>query len=230
MTHICISDLTIIGSDNGLSPGRRQAIIRTNVGILLTGPLGTNFPEILIKIDKFSFKKRHLKISSVKWQPFCFGINELTWHKLWCPTSLYVMTDNISQNPAYHRVHPDLQYHYRIHHITPCQSSFFSQQEHDWLFVYLPPEKGKCYANYSMWGLAGGALVCGRTSWSLTSVEEAPPSCRIKFRLRLKEIMEKWQEGGSGTPHALAHSWEVIRFSFIVTWSIFSQILTTDTP
>ena len=36
--HICVSKLTIIGSDNGLSPGRRQAIIWTNAGILLTGP------------------------------------------------------------------------------------------------------------------------------------------------------------------------------------------------
>ena len=35
VTHICVSDLTSIGSDNGLSPGRRQAIIRTNAGILL---------------------------------------------------------------------------------------------------------------------------------------------------------------------------------------------------
>ena len=25
--HTCVNDLTIIGSDNGLSPGRRQAII-----------------------------------------------------------------------------------------------------------------------------------------------------------------------------------------------------------
>ena len=37
VTHICVSKLTIIGSDNGLSPGRRQAIIWTNVGILLIG-------------------------------------------------------------------------------------------------------------------------------------------------------------------------------------------------
>ena len=37
----------IIGSDNGLSPGRRQAIIWTNTGILLIRPLGTNFSEIL---------------------------------------------------------------------------------------------------------------------------------------------------------------------------------------
>ena len=35
MTHICVSDLIIIGSDNGLSPGRRQAIIRTSAGTLL---------------------------------------------------------------------------------------------------------------------------------------------------------------------------------------------------
>ena len=50
VTHICVNKLTIIGSDNGLSPGRRQAIIWTNVGILLIGPLGTNFSEILIEI------------------------------------------------------------------------------------------------------------------------------------------------------------------------------------
>ena len=43
VTHICLGNLTIIGSDNGLSPGRRQAIIWTNAGILLIGPLGTNF-------------------------------------------------------------------------------------------------------------------------------------------------------------------------------------------
>ena len=77
MTHICVSDLTIIGSDNGLSPGRRQAIIRTNAGILLKRPLGTNFSEILIKILLFSFKKMHLKVSSAKRRPFCLGLNVL---------------------------------------------------------------------------------------------------------------------------------------------------------
>ena len=48
VTHICISELTIIGSDNGLSPNGRQAIIWTNAGLLLIGPLGTNLSEILI--------------------------------------------------------------------------------------------------------------------------------------------------------------------------------------
>ena len=37
VTHICVSKLSIIGSDNGLSPDRRQAIIWTNAGILLIG-------------------------------------------------------------------------------------------------------------------------------------------------------------------------------------------------
>ena len=77
VTHICVSKLTIIGSDNGLSPGRRQAIIWTNAGILLIGPLGTNFNETSIEIHTFSFKKIHLKLSSGKWRPFCLGLNVL---------------------------------------------------------------------------------------------------------------------------------------------------------
>ena len=77
VTHICVSKLTIIGSDNGLSPGRRQAIIWTNAGILLIRTLGTNFSEILSKIHAFSFKKMHLKMSSAKWRPFCLSLNVL---------------------------------------------------------------------------------------------------------------------------------------------------------
>ena len=61
VTHICVSNLSNIGSDNGLSPGRRQAIIWTNVRILSSGPLGTNFSEILTEIHRFSFKKMNLK-------------------------------------------------------------------------------------------------------------------------------------------------------------------------
>ena len=54
VTHICVVKLTLISSDNGLSPERRQAIIWTNAGILLIGPLGTNFSDILIEIQTFS--------------------------------------------------------------------------------------------------------------------------------------------------------------------------------
>ena len=79
VTHICVSRITVIGSDNGLSPGRRIAIIWTNAGILLIGPLGTNFSEIfLLEIYTFSFTKMHLKMLSGKSRPFCLGLNVLT--------------------------------------------------------------------------------------------------------------------------------------------------------
>ena len=74
---MCVSKFTIIGSENDLSPVRPPAIIWTNAGILLIGPLGPNFSEILIEIHKFSFKKMHLKTLLDKWQPFCLGLNEL---------------------------------------------------------------------------------------------------------------------------------------------------------
>ena len=77
VTHICVSKLSIIGSDNGLSPGRRQAIIWTNAGILLIGALGTNVSEILIQICTFSWKKMLLKMSSGKRRPSCLGLNVL---------------------------------------------------------------------------------------------------------------------------------------------------------
>ena len=79
VTQICVGKLTIIGSDNGLSPERRQAIIWTNAGILLIGPLGTNFSENWIEIQTFSLKKIHLKMSSAKCCSFCLGINVLRY-------------------------------------------------------------------------------------------------------------------------------------------------------
>ena len=77
VTHICVSELTTIGSDNGLSPGRHQAKIWTSAGILWIGPLGTSLSENVIGIKTFSFKKMHLKMSSVKWRPFRLGPNVL---------------------------------------------------------------------------------------------------------------------------------------------------------
>ena len=78
--HIFVGNLAIIGSDNGLSPGRRKAIIWTNAGILLIEPLITNFNEMLAEIITFSFKKMYLKVSSAKWRPFCLGLNVLIWN------------------------------------------------------------------------------------------------------------------------------------------------------
>ena len=74
VAHLSVGNLTIIGSDNGLSPCRFQAIFYTNAGILLIGPIGTNLSEILIEILIFSFKK----MSSAKWWAFCLSHNDLT--------------------------------------------------------------------------------------------------------------------------------------------------------
>ena len=63
--------------NNGLSPGRSQAIIWTDAEILLIGPLGSNCTEIVIEIITLSFKKMRFKVSSVKRRPFCIGLNVL---------------------------------------------------------------------------------------------------------------------------------------------------------
>ena len=85
--HICVSKQTIIGSDNGLSPGRHRAIMWTNDGILLIPAYGTNFSEIISEIHTFSFKKMRLKTSSAKWRPFCLGLNMLIHFTAWVVSS-----------------------------------------------------------------------------------------------------------------------------------------------
>ena len=55
--HIYIGKLTIIGSNNGLLPGRRQTIIWTNDGIWLIRTLRTNFSEIISEIHVFSYQE-----------------------------------------------------------------------------------------------------------------------------------------------------------------------------
>ena len=101
VTHICVSDLTNIGSDNGLSPGRRQAIIRTTAGILLIRPLGTNFSEFLVQILIFSFKKMHLKVVCEQ-AAILSRLNEPNIHSVYVPTItswvLFPFHDSISPN------------------------------------------------------------------------------------------------------------------------------------
>ena len=83
MTHICVGKLTIIGSDNGLSPGRRQAIIWTNAGLLLIRHLGTNFSEILIGISNIFIQENGLEnvvceMASILSRPQC--VNKQHFH------------------------------------------------------------------------------------------------------------------------------------------------------
>ena len=71
------------GSDYGLSPGRHQAIIWTSTGILSIWLSEANFSEMLIEIGAFSFKKIHVKMSSLETWPFCLCLNVLKWGDYW---------------------------------------------------------------------------------------------------------------------------------------------------
>ena len=67
-----------IGSGNGLSLVRRQAITWTNDGLLSIGLLETNVSEIWIGILSFSFNKFIWKCRLPEWWWFCPGGDELT--------------------------------------------------------------------------------------------------------------------------------------------------------
>ena len=84
VTHICVVD-------------RCQAIIWSNAGILSIGPIGTNFSEILIGIQIFSFKKVHLKTSSAKfkWSDF------LCTFRIQCLSHLQPHYKEIRNNVSY---------------------------------------------------------------------------------------------------------------------------------
>ena len=87
VTHICVGNPTIIGSDNGLSPGRRQAIIWTNAGILLFGPLGTNFSDFFCRnysifIKKNAFESVVCEMAAFLSRPQCDKQNSIT-NVLW---------------------------------------------------------------------------------------------------------------------------------------------------
>ena len=75
-----------------------QNIIRTNAGILLIGHLGGNFNEISNKIHTFLIKKIHLKMLSGKWQPFCLGLNVVTYWPLVKPHDITDMVNIASGN------------------------------------------------------------------------------------------------------------------------------------
>ena len=84
----------IVGSDNGLSPGRHQANIGNNAVILLIRPLGKN--KFLIEIHTFTFKKMNVEMSSAKWWPFCLGLNVFNLHTLQRCFVSFVVVSSIS--------------------------------------------------------------------------------------------------------------------------------------
>ena len=77
MTHICISKLIIIGSDNGLSPNRRQAIVRTKAGLLLidnTFQCNWNWNSNVF-IHENVFENVVWKVAAIWSRPQCVELN-----------------------------------------------------------------------------------------------------------------------------------------------------------
>ena len=96
---------------------------------------GPYFSENFFKIQTFSFKKMHLKISFAKWQPFCLGLNELMISKVidalhQCHTLSY--TDTCFTQSIYACRYPD-----NVDLITQliCRISWIAYQNPWWQFV-----------------------------------------------------------------------------------------------
>ena len=141
VTYLCVSKLTSIASDNGLWPGRRQAIIWNYAGILLIGPSGTNFSEILSEIQTFSLKEIRLKMLSAKCQPFCLGLIVL---RLSTPTVWGLMPWWATRRHTAYRGCPGHSYsHIKLNSLRTRQNSNHFADD---IFkcIYL-------YENFSIW-------------------------------------------------------------------------------
>ena len=99
MKHILPLNLAIIGADNGLSPDRCQAIIWTNVGILLNGPhrkkLQWNFNRnSYIFIQENAFENVVCKMTAILFRPQYDHVSKSTtcYRRGWCQChGLYIL-------------------------------------------------------------------------------------------------------------------------------------------
>ena len=136
VTHICISKMTIISSDNGLSPDRCQAIISSIAGILLVWLMGTNFSEVLTIIYLFSLKKMHLKMLSVKSRPFCLSLNVLI--SAWiCPKQKLLTILIYNSHPILMQFSCNNRWDFQK---CPCNSHLqFSSNSHQTILIQFSP-------------------------------------------------------------------------------------------
>ena len=95
VTHIYLGKLTIIGSDNDLSPDRHQAITWTNGGIMLIGPSG----KISIKfnqnattfIQENAFENVIWKITAILSRPQYIQQTSSALFVAWCQSGQWQM-------------------------------------------------------------------------------------------------------------------------------------------
>ena len=148
----------IISSDNGLSPGRRQVIIWANAGILLIGPLGTNFNEILIKIQIFSLKKNTFEnvvceMLSISYRPQYVNTDRITykcvsaqgqhwcrqWLVVWSPPNHYqinaesrfIIVNSTPGNSSSLKFEPKFR-HFSLNHPVHQKQSASDRSRYAW--------------------------------------------------------------------------------------------------
>ena len=85
VTHICVSKLTNIGSDNGLPPSRRQAIISTKCWYIVNWSLGNKFQWNLnqnqyIFIQENAFESVVCEMAAILSQPQCVKLSIMCCH------------------------------------------------------------------------------------------------------------------------------------------------------
>ena len=102
--HKTLSALLHIVSDNGFLPVRRQGTIWTNAGLLLIGPWGTNFSEILIElliifIQESAFEYVVCEMAAILSPLQCaYHVFPMHYH---IPCNLSLPLIDISKSPSY---------------------------------------------------------------------------------------------------------------------------------
>ena len=75
VTHIWVSNLGHLWTDNGLSAVHRVPLYGPILTLYQDINLETNFSAIYIKVRQFSYKKTIFFLSFAKWQPLCLYLN-----------------------------------------------------------------------------------------------------------------------------------------------------------
>ena len=124
--YISVRKLTIIGSDNGLAPTRRQAIIWTNAGLLSFARLGTIFSEICNQNKKIFIHKNPSEnivcemSTTLSWRRWVTTYVLNCFEKMW----IYICFLCNSSTTKYHRQSKSFFMKYRdlpiLHIISHC--------------------------------------------------------------------------------------------------------------
>ena len=176
MTHICVNKLTTIGSDNGLSPGRRQAIIRTNAGILLIctlrNKLQWNFWSKIF-IEENTLENIVCEIMSISSRHQCVNstwslVGHVAWRRLmglifWYPLFLPTHIKHVKLSSGTRR----------------CKSTWMMLSVLEYTYyLYLGPDFKCPWINAvagSVWfSVKMGAILCLQTTRASCSIWFAP--------------------------------------------------------